>query len=121
MKYILRIYDEGLDRKLKELYEAKKSQYSSMNAFLTELVKTGLESPVSHSDNSEIENLLREALDTLIKGFERQLKDHDIFTKLLSAMYALALAKNEEGYISKSLVEKGVYDDLPARFGDKNE
>lgn len=121
MKYIVRIYDEELDRQIQKLFEANKKQYPSMNALLTELIETGLKSPVSHSDNGEIEKLLREALDTLIQGFERQIKDHDILTKLLSAVYALALSKNEEGYLSKSMVEKGFYDNLPDRFGDKNE
>lgn len=120
-KYIVRIYDEELDRQIQNLFEANKNQYPSMNALLTELIETGLKSPVSHSDNGEIEKLLHEALDTLIQGFERQIKDHDILTKLLSAVYALALSKNEEGYLSKSMVEKGFYDNLPDRFGDKNE
>lgn len=120
-KYIVRIYDEELDEQIQKLFETNKNQYPSMNALLTELIETGLKSPVSHSDNGEIEKLLHEALDTLIQGFERQIKDHDILTKLLSAVYALALAKNEEGYLSKSLVESGFYDELPERFGEKKK
>ncbi len=120
-KYIVRIYDEVLDEQIQKLFETNKNQYPSMNALLTELIETGLKSPVSHSDNGEIEKLLHEALDTLIQGFERQIKDHDILTKLLSAVYALALAKNEEGYLSKSLVESGFYDELPERFGEKKK
>lgn len=122
MKYIVRIYNEELDRQIQEVFKTKKNQYPSMNALLAELIETGLKSPVSHSENGEIEKLLHEALDTLIQGFERQIKDHDILTKLLSAVYALALSKNEEGYLSKSMVEKGFYDELPHRFEDsKND
>ena len=118
MKYIIRLYDSELDKQVQEGYQQQKDQFPSMNAYLTELIRAGLSSPVRHSEDST-EQLLETAINTLIVGFEKQEKDNKIITRLLSSIYALTLAKNEEGYLSKQKVEDGFYDDLPKRFDDK--
>lgn len=119
MKYILRIYDSELDRLLKASYEESKEHFSSMNAYLTELVRTGLNSsPVSQCEEKTVD-LLSQVIDTLVLGFKKNQEDNQILTKLLSSVYALALSKNEEGYLSKQKVEEGFYDDLPKRFEAK--
>ena len=117
-KYILRIYDSELDNQLCEAYQKQKDQFPSMNAYLTELIRTGLNGPVLHREDSS-EQLLETAINTLIVGFEKQEKDNEVITRLLSSIYALTLAKNEEGYLSRQKVEEGFYDDLPKRFEDK--
>lgn len=115
MKYIVRLYDSELDRQVQENYQKQKNQFPSMNAYLTELIRTGLEGPVQHTENNS-EQLLETAIEALIAGFEKQEKDNKIITRLLSSIYALTLAKNEEGYLSKQKVEDGFYDYLPKRF-----
>jgi len=119
MKYILRIYDSELDKQVQDGYQKVREQFpnTSMNAYLTELVKkgTGLDSPVSDS-NESVEQLLTTALEVLIEGFKKEQRENDVITRLLSSIYALMLAKNEEGYLSKQKVEEGFYDDLPKRF-----
>lgn len=118
MKYIIRLYDSELDKQVQESYQKQKDQFPSMNAYLTELIRAGLNSPVRYSEDNT-EQLLETAINTLIVGFEKQEKDSYIIIRLLSSIYALALAKNEEGYLSRQKVESGFYDDLPKRFEDK--
>ena len=115
MKYIIRLYDSDLDKQVQDGYQKQKDQYPSMNAYLTELIRTGLNSPVLHHEDTS-EQLLETAINTLIVGFEKQEKDNKVVTRLLSSIYALTLAKNEEGYLSRQKVEDGFYDDLPKRF-----
>lgn len=118
MKYIIRLYDSELDKQVQEGYQKQKDQFPSMNAYVTDLIRAGLNGPARQTE-SETKSLLETAINTLIVGFEKQEKDGEVITRLLSSIYSLVLAKNEEGYLSRQKVEDGFYDDLPKRFEHK--
>lgn len=117
MKYIIRIYDPELDNCLRMRYEQNKRQFQSMNAMLTDLIEAGLRqsSPASSCENGGIEEEARE----IIKLLKSLTDDNKTVKSLLSSVYALLLAHNDEAYLSRSQVEAGFYDKLPDRFTEK--
>lgn len=117
MKYIIRIYDPDLDNCLRMRYEQNKRQFQSMNAMLTDLIEAGLRqsSPASSCED----NGLEEEVGEIIKLLKSLTDDNKTIKSLLSSVYALLLAHNDEAYLSRSQVEAGFYDKLPDRFTEK--
>lgn len=115
MRYIIRIYNSALDSAVQRGF--KTAGQPSMNAYLVGLIEAGLRqsSPASSCENGGIEEEARE----IIKLLKSLTDDNKTVKSLLSSVYALLLAHNDEAYLSRSQVEAGFYDKLPDRFTEK--
>lgn len=131
-QYTIRIYDSRIAKRLENLFGDVKDIYTTKNPFMVDCLTRGLdEIEKDFKGQKKIENISElydeihktvSKLDKLIAMSEKNAKENianlTVNQKLLSCNYNMLLGLSDNAPKKQSLVEAGMYDDLPDRLGD---
>lgn len=123
-KFTLRLYEPALIDELNNFRE--RQHFPDENKLLTYIIRVGIEAltcsesknHVLHKEQCESSAEYIETIKTLIVALRELQNSQSVTERLLSSLYALCMAQNENRRLLPSKVESGFYDSLPARFGD---
>ena len=124
----IRIYESWFLKELSDYFEKHKKDYRTKNDFYVSLIRVGLETEKIRDENYADYNGKLQSISDKLTEFSQKLDNtngannslirdliiqQNIYEKLLSRVYNLCFALNNECSLNPDYVRAGMYDDLP--------
>ena len=124
----IRIYERWFLKELSDYFEKHKKDYQTKNDFYVSLIRVGLETEKIRDENFADYNGKLQSISDKLTEFSQKLDktngantslirdlivQQNIYEKLLSRVYNLCLAQNNDCSLNPDYVRAGMYDDLP--------
>lgn len=126
VQYTIRLYNPSLIAELAAQYEKEATSYKNKNEFMTDVIALGLKAKqkakqkekekAPQDEKDDLYALLLKVFDYLSSQFKALYVKESALERLLCVVYNIAIALNNGETLFSEKIEKGFYDDLPARF-----
>ena len=128
VQFTLRLYNPATLEELSKQLENSPVHYRNKNEFVTELVELGLKENRKklnakknklagvQAEENDLYSLLLSLQNHIAQHIKSLYLNNQVFRAMLSAIYNMLLALNDDEQLIKSKIDDGFFDDLPARF-----